>query len=510
MKAINYEKILYRIIKEYPHELDKIEKVINDARENDQDYVTLEFSEIIKSNIWNADEKARLLNFLGYSKNEHNLEYIDEYQHKDTMKDYKYTIKYNILSGFEALMKIYKNIERHYAGHYLTKDEAYRNVFNAIIDNCKDEDKAVYLKAILDNLTEEDIKRLIAPYYKGQSIDDVCNESIFINIIASKDIDLIKKYMVYIEDINMYLSEAVVTGNVEIVKLFLGRGADINYLTDEVILGRLTPLKTAIANNDYAMVRFLIDNGANIDLHVTDEDFINRLNNYQIDIFSRFKRDRFDRALKIRYLKTANEEDKDVKQLKYIRESSPLEYAIKLSEDKFGHRGFCSSQYDVYFNGRTNIVKNKLEVDKYNISEQVENRGRIVDVIFNGLADKTNINYSDLIGFTFITRDTHRFKKYARYAINNNYQIDFDLLFQLYFALHMQAAEEMVIPFLDLISKYDENSNIYLKLFNYYLEREIKFFNFKRFYISDFNYELLNRIPKEKEKTSAWFHIAKV
>ena len=67
MKEINYKKILKQLIEEYPHELDKIEKVINDAKENGQ-FVRIEFSEIIKSNIWDSEEKARLLTLLGYNK----------------------------------------------------------------------------------------------------------------------------------------------------------------------------------------------------------------------------------------------------------------------------------------------------------------------------------------------------------------------------------------------------------------------------------------------------------
>lgn len=484
MKEINYKKILKQLIEEYPHELDKIEKVINDAKENGQ-FVCIEFSEIIKSNIWDSEEKARLLTLLGYNKYEHDMSYIDEHKNSNTMRDYQYTIKYDILSGFEALMKIYKDIESHYVGLCISKDESYRDIFNSVIYNCKNESKVSYIKAILGNLTEEDIKRLIKPYYEGHYIGDVHDRSIFINIIASKDLNLIRNYMDYIDDINMYLSEAVATGSIEIVKLFLEKGANINYLSDEVILGRLTPLKTAIANNNYEMAKFLIENGADVNLQVNCDDFINRLNNYQIDVFDRWN-----------HIKPVNEEDKDAKQLKYIRISSPLEYAIKLREKS----DICYNRFNVHFNGESYNVKNQILVDMYNVSEEVKNRGKIVDLIFDKLEDKTNINYSDLIGFTFITRDLEKFTKYTKSAIKNNSQIDFDLLFKLYFDFHLNQDKEMIIPFMDLISKYDKDNDIYLKLFEYYLNSEIKHFAIERFFINDFNKELLNRISVEKRK----------
>jgi len=486
MSKVNYKKILEQLIEEYPHDLDKIVKVINDARENLQYDAYIDYDKIIKSSVWNSDEKAKLLILLGYNKQEHDMSYINEYKNSATMSDYQYMTKYDILSGFEALMKTYKDIERHsYGDTYVSKDIAYSDIFDAVITNCKEENKATYIKVILDNLTVEDIKRLIAPYYDGDFISAVHNKSIFINIIASKDLDLIKKYIDYVDDINMYISEAVSTGDIEIVKFFLEKGADINYLTDEVILGRLTPLKTAIVNNDYEMAKFLIDNGADVNLQSNSDNFINRLNNYQIDIHYYGKPS---------HIETASEEDEDAKQLKYIRTSSPLEYATKLKK-------VSSSSYNrflIYFNGESFYVKNYLELDINHISEQLKSRGRIVDLIFDKLEDKANINYTDLISFSFITSDLEKFKKYSKCATDNNYQIDFEVLFKLYFRIHLEYNEEMLIPFMDLIAKYDKDDDMYLKLFDNYLASVIKNSNTPRFYFTNFNKELLNRISKEK------------
>ena len=257
----------------------------------------------------------------------------------------------------------------------------------------------------------------------------------------------------------MYLQEAVATGDIEIVKFFLDKGADINYLQDEVVLGRLTPLKTAIANNDYEMAKFLIDNGADVNLQVDGTNFINRLNNYQIKVFDRFNHfsPYYDRE-------SFNEEDEKAKQLRYIRVSSPLEYAIKLKGKDYKKNAYDCS-YKVYFKGETSEVKNELSVNERDISEQVKNRGAIVDLIFDKLEDKKSINYNNLINFTFITRDVEKFKKYKEYAIEYDYQFDFDSLFEMYFDFAYENDKEMVIPFMDLIAKYDKDSNLYSLLF---------------------------------------------
>lgn len=488
MKKIKYEKVLKQLIDEYPHELDKIEKIVNDANKSGQ-VVRIEFDEIIKSDIWSSDEKARLLRLFGYNKSEHEIRYTDRKKDVFKTRDYLYAIEHNILSAFEALMEIYKDIESHRNryGVPISKDDSYRDIFAAVIEKCKDESKVTYLKAILDNLATEDIKGLIAPYYNHH----INNGSIFINIIASKDLNLIKKYIDYVDDINMYLQEAVATGDIEIVKFFLDKGADINYLTDEIILERLTPLKTAIANNDYEMVKFLIDNGAEVNLQVDDTNFINRLNNYQIEVFDRFNTSN--------HIKPLNEEDNQTKCLRYIRVSSPLEYAIKLKEQYYKENTYSYS-YKLYFKGETSDVKNELLVNKCTISEQVKNRVAIVDLIFDKLEDKKSINYNDLINFTFITRDVEKFKKYKEYAIEYNYQFDFDSLFKIYFDFIYENDKEMIIPFMDLIAKYDKDSNLYIKLFNYYLNEKINKFGIYKFSVDDFNKELLNRISEEKRK----------
>ncbi len=441
MRKIDYRKILNQLLNEYPHELDKIERVVTDAKENSQS-VSIEFDEIIKNKTWNAKEKAKLLTIFGYNTQDRDIYYIDKDGYSRTEDAHRYTIEHDILSGFEALMKIFKDVENHYFG--LSKDKSCKNIFNLVMGYCKDENKTAYLKAILDNLTEDDIKRLIIPEYVGNG-----ETSIFNSIILSKDRKLIKKYISYVDNLNIHLSEAVATGDIEIVKLFLEKGANLNYSTDEVIPGKLTPLKVAIGKNDYAMVKFLIDNGAS----VNPKDTAGML--------------------------------------------SPLEYATKLRTENY-RDNWAYNRFNVYF--KEGGGNNKFSINLNDISEQVKNRIKTIDLIFDSLDDKSGVNYDDLIAFTFVTRDLEHFKKYSKYAFENNYQIDFDSIFELYFAFNAHDYKEMIVPFLDFVSKYDEDSNIYLKLLNCYIERKVKNDCIYRFDIDDFNKALLNRIPEEKRK----------
>ena len=99
MKKIDYKKLLKRLIDEYPHELDKIEKIVDDADKNGQ-VARIEFDAIIKSYIWSSDEKARLLRLFGYNKREHEIRYTDRGNCEFKTRDYLYTIEHDILSGF--------------------------------------------------------------------------------------------------------------------------------------------------------------------------------------------------------------------------------------------------------------------------------------------------------------------------------------------------------------------------------------------------------------------------
>lgn len=380
------------------------------------------------------------------------------------------------------------------------KDFYLRNYFNRIIkDDYNDKIKSVFVKSMLQ-LPEEDIERLMQPYYVGYTIENVHNESVFSKVISTKDLKLIKNSMKYIYNINLYLKDAVATGDIDIVKFFLEKGANINYLTDEAILGELTPLKTAILNNDYEMVKFLIDNGADVDLKVNDEDFIKKLKNHKINIYDVHGFIIGSKAIDLdgsnkNYIEKAKEDDDSVKSLKYVRTSSPLEFATKISSKE----EIALHCFNINFEGHSLCTQNEILVNTDYISIEALNRIKIVDLIFDKSECKKNVNYNDLIVFTFATRDFEKFVKYSKFAVQNNYQFDFDLLFKSYLYFGLDDNKEMINSFLSLIEKYDKNNELYLKFFDMYLNIGKR--HKRNIYNSSyFNKKLLAKIPEEKRK----------
>lgn len=248
MKKIDYRKIFTQLLKEYPHDLDKIEKVQIDAKTHGSD-ISLSFEDIIKSNIWSVNEMIRLLIFFGYDKYDHFLQFINEDGTLIELSDYEYLIKFGMLNGFSALMKTYQNGRLFMKEIYMkncidesAKNNRYLKVLATIKRECKDKDKSSFIRVVLKYLPENLLKDL----------------SIF--IIDSKDIRLIKKYIDYI-DVDFYLKEAAATGKIDIVKLFLSHGAKKEHLINSIIPSEYSPIEVAISNNDYKMVKFINENG---------------------------------------------------------------------------------------------------------------------------------------------------------------------------------------------------------------------------------------------------------
>lgn len=509
MGEINYKKLLLKLIEDNHHELNKIEKVILDSRNGDYyNRADLSFDFIINDKEWNAEEKEKLLRLFGYEKFEHKLEYTSKYNNTEEMDAASHMIAFDNLSGFTAYMNCFKDIKQHYVGSYITKDEAYKSILyliNAQTDKQFVERKDIkyskvftkereleFMKAALSILSEEDKKRLCADYYVAHTLKAVSNESIFINIIKTCNIELIDEYVKYIDNISSYLSYAVETGNISVVKHFLDLGADINYYPNEGIYGLLTPLKRAITNNDYEMVKFLTDNGADIDLSVQEKDFIDNLHNTSLNIF-----DRWNNV----HLKNCKENDNDVKDLKYLRTSTPLEYAITLEKDNNYLHKYCYNRYSISFEGETNYVKNSINIDIHpttHTEEQI-NRAKIVNLLF----EKSNKQFdaTNLICSALVTQDTENINKYINYVIENKMEIDINRVFKVFLSLNLNDFSEFIDVLMQLIKQYSENPTETIKeLFDKYLEEKAKHHVIKEFYLNDYTNTLLNCLSSDERK----------
>lgn len=483
--GIDYKKILKQLIEERPHDIDKIEKVVKDSRNCFRE-ISLDI--IINSKVWDASEKAKLIAIFGYDVTDATLDYITELNQKDKMNAFRHTIVYNNITGFEALILSLKTIydkKNNRIFDTIKGEDLYRRILLDINELGQKESSLEYMKIVLSILREKDLIRFIEPRYRTHCLEAVHDESIMKSIIRCGDLELIKEYIKYVKDINLYISDAVETGNKKIVEYFLSLGADINYYPKDGIIGVLIPLKTAIKNNDAEMVEFLLENGADANLQVKEDNFEEKLKNHECKIITGYN------TMMINY------DDKDgVENLKYLRESTPLEFASRLAKNF--RTSLTDGHFLIDFKGQTCLINQRLDIDVRNLSEKVQRRAQIGELLFDK-CDKEKVNFTDLIGLSFATRDVERFKKYTNYIIENEKSIDIDYIFNIYFYLQIDLLEKMTTPFLNFLSKLEEKKlveeDIIIKFYNQYLERKDQR---SLFYMNNFNRTVLNKIDQEK------------
>lgn len=487
MNKIDYRKILNHLIEEYPHKINKIKEVVEIAEKNAKEYIQLPFEKIINNRDWNSQEKEELLVYFQYDTEEHELPYYDKNNKNAKMNAIFHTIKYDNISGFEALMATFKNIKNHYYGIILTKDEALRDITQAIC-NIKDlKKREKYMQIVLKYLTEEDKKRLMAPYYTGSSLLGIKDESIFIDVIRTKSITLIEENSKYVDNLNPYFTYAIETEDINIVDWFINHGVNLNYCHPDLITGALTPLKKAIQLNNYELFIHLIESGAAPDLKVIAPNYLNQIINPLISIYDRF--DCLDRE------KGEIKEDNEyVQTLRFIRESTPLEYASILDANYKDSNE--SNQFQVNFKGSTNSNPHRIKTDIYKIPETFKIRAKIVDYLFDYLKNSPNTtinnHITDILGVSIMVQDLNLFKKYREYAKSNNLKIDYTYLINLFLSFVNWNNTELFDTFLDFIK---EDTNLLVTFFNKY------FFNNHwsvTYHHDEISEKILKLIPKKE------------
>lgn len=480
------------MIEKNPHNLGAIETLFTESK------MTLDLSleDIISNYEWTSKEKARLLAFLGYNDDEHQLKYKDK-----NISAASYCIEWNSVSGFEALCMNCIDIKRDYLDSQITNEKAIENILDSIIQSSKNDltKRSFYLNILLENIPEDMLKHFFETSYEARAIWDVFDQSLIIKVIETKDLNLIKKYLKYIPNINPYLSHAVNTGNVEIVKYFLSLDADVNYVHEYPVVGYLTPIKTAISNNDFEMYQYLVTQGADVSLQTIDEDLADKILNSSIKIHRVFgwhgpQKSDFEPQY-----------SKDAYHLKYMRESNPLEYATKLPEKEYvgNHEG---NEYTVYFKGDLNSsFKNSCLVNKSNPDEssEVVSRQKIVNDIYDRLSDdqKDNENYTDLLAFSFISKDVDTFKKHAAEIVDYKREVDLDRLIELFIDFKLYDSDFFVTPFLDFSDTINPDFSGALVLLQTYFKKIVKYHDFSKFSINNFSETILKRLSHEDRKS---------
>lgn len=492
---VDYQKMLKKVIKDYGHNIDKIMEFVEQLSIEVRKKIAIPFKDIVNNDEWTVEEKVILFKCFEYNEKQQYLEceeVVDgEFVNKNIIAEC-YTIKYDDIVSFEALMQIFDNVRR-----YESTDKVYKDIFKYICANCNSERRIDFLEVFFKYISKEEIERLLKTEYYASSLDSLHDTSMMIDIIASLDIDLIKKYIDYV-DVNTYFNYAVATGNIEIVKIFLDKGADVNYVPEEVILGVLSPLKTAIGNNDFEMVKYLVENGAKVDLQVIDEDFNTKICYYKSSIYGDWKLLYKGKGWEGAY------NERDEKRLKEIRILTPLEFATKTSEDKIIKN---SSGYNVRFDGARLDSDNYINVDRSydENNDKLRARINIVNYLLDLTPDKTKIHYDELLIFSFIANDVNSFDKYVKLIDDNKFVFGMAKIYDLmkyFFIFNMTANKDMTASFIDFLGKCSNNNDdIYVMFFKKYLEylkRTNCYSNYFR--MTDFARTLLNKIDIEKRK----------
>ncbi len=486
MSKIDYQKIFNHLLEEYHHKIDKIKEVIERARE-EHISIIISFEEIINSKEWTASEKIELLKFFEYDSYEHELPYYKKNDENAKMLAQHHTIKFKNISGFEAIMATFKNIKRHHAGVDLTKDEALRKITKHIHTIKDFKMREEFMGIVLKYLTEEDLKRLISPFYNVSSLMDIEDESIFIDIIRTESIPLIEKTYKYVDNLNQYFNYAIETENMTIIDWFIEHNVSLNYCHPEPILGSLTPLKKAIQINNYEIFMHLINKGAAPDLKIVSPKIYNQLAEPQIELFDEYgSLSHESNAIK--------EENDNVQTLRFIRESTPLEFATTLAKDYKSSND--SSKFKVRFKGATYSTPHEVPIDIFDMTKEFKNRAKICDYLFEYAINYPNIHIdiTPLLGMALMAHDSTTFAKYLKYANDNGLNIDHLYLIDIFITFADFSDTKLLDLFLDSL-KGNENLNI--ELFNRF------FFNkpyLKIYYHTPINEKFLKLIP-EKERT---------
>lgn len=304
-------------------------------------------------------------------------------------------------------------------------------------------------------------------------------------ICFTNDLDLIKLFLPIVKNINPLLKFAVESGNVEMVKLFIENGADVNFQDLEFICDNgmslfKTPLKIAIDNNDIEMVKFLHENGADLDFVDKSEkiqEYIATLGKNQEEKETHLYTNDWERRAYLAWVET------------------PLKYAISAEPKSF-----------VYEKSYTEIAN------------QLSNRVQIVRYLYENGNSFSNgqLSYTDLICFSIKFDDLESVEYYFEEAHKNNAKLDFAKIISFihnpgtmkvnYTIFSYKSFKEKSKIWLKLCEKYSKildaenyNKNVALlleKIFEIFMYNEYVFNEYKDI-VEDFS----KKIPKEMLKT---------
>lgn len=481
MENMNYKKILDRLINEHPHEIDKIIKVYKDSLANSENKNIFTFEEILSNKVWSKDEKIKLLKALKYRDR------LEDLKDNNTSTElYLLTLKCNNISGFEALLEFAKNKKlkdkiNKSLMFYNRIVAFYQLLIKNIINSLSDSDISLFVKAIIENIeyyeNELLFKSLFMPNYKGITPKEEHNENIMTAIIMSKDISLIDKYIDNVDNIKIYYGVAINTRDINVVDYFIKKGMNVN----DILYKGLTPLKSAIRNNDLQMVLFLISKGAKVDL----DSVFEKVSNEQ-ELLEDSENDLMTSSQII-----ARKNPDNIKEKIFVKTSSPLEYSVGLQEKAIT---FLENR-DTW---SINFIDRPLNYNKLSTSSNLEERKKIIEYLFDKTKDKSSNIITEIIILAFATQDIKMISKYINYAIDNKIKISYNRLIK-YFIVCKAYNFSNYQEFLNLLNNVEpiEKENLYIRLLEFYIKYNFKINN-ESFIMTPFLKEVITNISQSK------------
>lgn len=477
MSEINYKKILKQVIREYPHDLDMIERVINDAKGANNN-LKVDFKQIVKSDYWSKNEKIRLLKMSRY--NPYN-EGITEPRGSGELStnSFVYMIEHDLRDSFSACLEVFYSYEESYVGRRIERVEAYIRIINMIALNTKGnlEKRTTYLKEAIFSATDAMLNKAFKTSFTGDIVANLTNESIFPIILSCLDTELIGKCLKYVDDISYYLPDAVLTGSKEVVNLLLANGADINYLSPKRSIKWLTPLKTAIKNNDYEMYLFLKSRGAKLDESIEDNDFDKKL----LEPLT-------SPNLNYNALENLKNDENLKEELRFNRCSSPLEYAISLDERMpFKDKGDLGGILINFKSGsKTKIMKTPTWEENY---------ASIIDDLYAN-TPKEDINYTGFLIAVLATSNPDLIAKYTSLISKSQEKISLKRIIESFLSLRLYQDKEVYTSFLEFLKTYNTKEKPFVLLIQEYYKDP--YITKKGIILNDFLKDLFKLMPKKE------------
>lgn len=499
------------LIENAPHDMEKFQSLYNvEVEEKNRAEVPLH--DILFSNVWTAEEKVQLIKLYG-----HNDEKKYEYR-VWTYKTYERDIGYSVgIEGLPLIDECIKNknfsgvqallsLDNHISVATITRiieyidDPSERYKFcELIVNHYKDKEiikaysgtgNQCYLREIpslCDRYPEYiiDCRGKKVLWTTVSSMEDIC---------STNDLELVKLFLPTVKNINPLFMFAVKSKNIEMVKMFIEAGADVNFQDLEFENDnnrRLfkTPLKIAIDNNDLEMVKFLHQNGANLDFVDKSEriqEFISNLGKEESEKETHQYKDYWDRHDYIIWTKT------------------PLEYAITLG---------AASIID------QDLINNNSTRKNDSFEKQFKDRMDIVKYLYeNGATFRDGqINFTDLICFAIKSDDFETTKYYFEEALKKGSKLDFVKIISFihipgvvktsyYSSTHYKSFEEGANPWFKMCEEYSKkmdkenyNENVKLMLEKIFEDFAFNDYQFDRYreVITKFSNVLPREIIKE-------------